>query len=381
MKAVRRRPGLGWLGAVAVFAGVGCDDGPAVGSVEVLETLPHDTAAYTQGLVLYQGHLYESTGRYGSSSLRRIDPATGEVQARIPLSEELFGEGLAVVDGRLVQLTWREGVALIYDPATLDVRDTLELPGDGWGLCYDGTSLYQTDGSSILWIRDPGTLEARDQLQVRQDGALLQQVNELECVGDHILANVFQSDEIVRIDKLSGEVVARYDASALVPEIHRGSPEAVLNGIAWDPDTDSYYLTGKLWPVLYRVRLVPAGGTSPPPASDPDPDAPAPPIPAGSAAPEAGADTSWTRLRPAAPGDSLRRVEGIVRRRAVEGGVWVVDDRAGDAVEPLNLPPQFRTEGLEVEMEVRARDDMASMGMAGRLIEIVRIRTPPSPGP
>jgi glutamine cyclotransferase len=358
-------------------AGAGCEAGPEVGTVVVLETLPHDTAAYTQGLVLHRGYLYESTGRYGSSSLRRIDPATGEVQARVPLSEELFGEGLAVVDGRLVQLTWREGVALVYDPATLEVRDTLELPGDGWGLCHDGGSLYQTDGSSILWIRDPATLETRDQLQVRQDDAPLQQVNELECVGDHILANVFQSDEIVRIDKATGEVVARYDASALVPEIHRGSPEAVLNGIAWDPDTDTYYLTGKLWPVLYRVRLLTPGATAPPGADPRPPGAANPGNPPSS---EPLTDTSWSRVAPTPPGDSLLRVEGTVRRREVEGGVWVVEDRAGESVEPLNLPADFRTEGLEVEMEVRPRDDMASMGMAGRLVEIVRIRTRPAAG-
>lgn len=239
----------------AVFAAGACQSGVAQGRIEILDTLPHDTAAYTQGLVFHDGALYESTGRYGGSTVRRLDPGTGQVLAVDSLAEDYFGEGLAAVDGRLIQLTWRENVALIYDPNPLALRDSVEVSTHGWGLCHDGESLFMTTGNSLLYQRDPGTLEVEGQLQITRDGAPLWEVNELECVGEWIYANVYRSDTIVRIDKETAEVVEEFDAGHLVPPELRGSDDAVLNGIAFDPETDTFYLTGKLWPVMYRVRL------------------------------------------------------------------------------------------------------------------------------
>lgn len=252
--------GVLWLvsaGLAATLLSVAaCGPGVPSGEIEVLETLPHDSMAYTQGLVLHDGVLYESTGRYGSSTVRRVDPGSGEVLARTPLGGEHFGEGLAVVEDRLVQLTWQEDVAFVYDLETLAPRDTVAVEGRGWGLCYDGDVLFSTSGGSIMTRRDPSSLEELGQVQIVRDGVPLWEVNELECVGDVIYANIFQSDDIVRIDKATGEVVAVFDAAGLVPGPLRGSAEAVLNGIAYDEASDTFYLTGKLWPVMYRVRLV-----------------------------------------------------------------------------------------------------------------------------
>lgn len=245
------------LAALLVVLGtaVSCDPGVPAGEIRVLETLPHDSTAYTQGLVFHGGFLYESTGRYGQSTVRRVDPASGEVLARTPLDEAYFGEGLAVVGDVLVQLTWQENVAFVWDLETLELRDSVAVEGRGWGACYDGEALYTTSGGSILTRRDPSSLEPLEEIQVVRDGSPLWQINELECVGDAIYANIFQSDDIVRIDSSTGRVEVVFQAAGLVPAAFRGSPEAVLNGIAYDEATDSFYLTGKLWPVMYRVRL------------------------------------------------------------------------------------------------------------------------------
>lgn len=247
-------PGVRLAGAAAVLLAV-CSPGVPDGRIEVIEVLAHDPEAYTQGLVFHEGFLYESTGRYGESDVRRVDPATGEVLEVRPLAEAYFGEGLALVDDRLIQLTWRERVAFAYDPATLEVTDSLELDTDGWGACWDGEHLYTTSGGTILFRRS-GDLEILDREQVIMGDEPLSRVNELECVGDHIYANVYQNPTIVKFDKATGRVVARFDASELVPAELQGDQDAVLNGIAWDPEEDVFYITGKLWPVMYRVRLV-----------------------------------------------------------------------------------------------------------------------------
>lgn len=232
-----------------------CRDGVEVGTIHVLEAYPHDPHAYTQGLEFYEGYLLESTGRYGSSELRRVEPESGEVVQAIALPEGHFGEGLARVDSLLIQLTWQENVAFIYNAGSLALRDTVPFDTMGWGLCYDGRTLFSTSGASILFRRHARTLETLGTIQVALDGAPLRQINELECVGDFIYANVYQSTEIVRVDKATGQVVARFDATDLVPEGLMGNSDAVLNGIAYDAASDSFFITGKLWPVLYRVRF------------------------------------------------------------------------------------------------------------------------------
>lgn len=225
---------------------------------QVLRTLPHDPGAYTQGLLFHEGHFYESTGQYGSSSLREVDPETGEVLRIADLDEEYFGEGLTRIGSRLVQLTWKENVAFVYDLETFAVVDTIAYDGRGWGLCHDGEFLYMTTGGATLFRRDPETFEVIDSRTITVDGRSVNEVNELECVGPHIYANVYMTDRILRIDKATGEVQAEIDASGLVPEGGRPSDGgAVLNGIAYNAESDTFYLTGKHWPTMFEVRFVP----------------------------------------------------------------------------------------------------------------------------
>jgi len=225
------------------------------GTIELLETLPHDSTAYTQGLVMMGGELFESTGRYGESTVRRLDPSSGATLAVHPLPVEYFGEGLAAHEGRLIQLTWKEHEAFVYDPATLSPEDTLPVDTFGWGLCSDGKDLFTTSGGSILYRREPDSLAPVEEMEITRLGVPFWEVNELECVGASVFGNVFQSTLIVQIDKSTGRITTEYDAGGLVPTSLRGSPDAVLNGIAYDPESDTFLLTGKLWPVMYRVRL------------------------------------------------------------------------------------------------------------------------------
>lgn len=223
---------------------------------EVVGTTPHDPAAFTQGLEYHDGVLLESTGLYGESDRRRVDPATGEVLASVELPAEHFGEGLTVVEDRLVQLTWQEGVAHVADPTTLEASEVRPLAGEGWGVCYDGERLFLSDGSPSLHVLDPDTLEVTGELPVTLDGIPLDLLNELECSDGLVWANRWLFTEIVAIDPDTGEVRAVVDGSSLVPP--GLGQDAVLNGIARNPDSDTFWLTGKLWPVLYEVRLVQA---------------------------------------------------------------------------------------------------------------------------
>jgi glutaminyl-peptide cyclotransferase len=223
---------------------------------ELVRVLPHDPAAYTQGLLLHEGLLYESTGQYGSSSLREVDPETGAVLRVVNLPDGYFGEGLALVGDRLIQLTWKEQVAFVYDLHTLELRETLQYEGEGWGLCYDGESLFMTDGGSTLYLRDPVTFRITDRRTITLGGVPLSRVNELECVGDDIYANVYLTDRIVRIDKATATVESVFDAARLTAGGRPANPDAVLNGIAWDGRTGTFFITGKLWPTMYQVRLV-----------------------------------------------------------------------------------------------------------------------------
>ena len=241
------------------FALAGCDRGVSVERLApvVLETWPHDPDAFTQGLVWDDGRFLESTGRYGRSDLREVDAVSGSVLRARPLDPREFGEGLALVDDRLIQLTYREGVAHVYDRATFEPTGRLRYQGEGWGLCFDGQQLWMSDGSDRLTRRDPDTFDVLGSLQVTRDGRGVARLNELACVGDHVYANVWLSEEIVRVRRSDGRVDAVIDASALVPDDPRvrGDPDAVLNGIAYDPAEQRFFLTGKLWDVMYVVRF------------------------------------------------------------------------------------------------------------------------------
>ena len=254
----RRLPGFirGFLLAGLAAVSGGCEHPVAQLEYELRRTLPHDPEAYTQGLLIHDGVFYESTGQYGESDVRQVDIATGRVLRIHSLGEEHFGEGLALVGDRLVQLTWKAGLAFVYDAATLAPVDTLAYEGEGWGLCHDGESLFMSDGSGTLQRRDPGTFDLVEEIRVTRDGFSVRNLNELECVGDHIYANIYMKDEIVRIDKVSGEINGVLDAFSL--SVYGGRPAdagAVFNGIAYDSASGTFYVTGKLWSSMFEIAI------------------------------------------------------------------------------------------------------------------------------
>lgn len=224
---------------------------------EVLNEYPHDSGAFTQGLLWDDGALYESTGLWGQSSLRRVDLETGLPETSIALADTYFAEGLERVGDRLIQLTWRAGLAFVYDFDTLERIDTLEYEGEGWGLCYDGRYLFMSDSTSWLSIREPETFELIFRGAVTLEGRIIppQLLNELECVGEHVYANAWNTDYIFRIDKYTGVVSAVIDVSGLLSAAEREAlPNGgVLNGIAWNPESETFYITGKNWPKLFEV--------------------------------------------------------------------------------------------------------------------------------
>lgn len=223
---------------------------------EVIERRPHDQTAFTQGLALDDGRLYESIGLYGESTLREVNAATGALIRSIELDPAQFGEGIAVVDDRLIQLTWQEHTALVYNLADFSPLATFTYDTEGWGLCDDGSRLVMSDGTDQLYFRDRSTFVLLGAVTVTNAGARVEGLNELECVGDQVYANVLSSDTILRIDPSSGAVTAEIDASGLLSE-EEAAGVSVLNGIAYDETDDTFLLTGKLWPALFKVRFVP----------------------------------------------------------------------------------------------------------------------------
>ncbi|MEM7416479.1 MAG: glutaminyl-peptide cyclotransferase [Gemmatimonadota bacterium] len=244
-----------WVG-VLVFIGSGCAPEDITVEWELAGSFPHDTTAYTQGLLFHDRHLFESTGQYGESTLRKVNPESGAVVAQVALDSAYFGEGLALVGDTLVQLTWKEGVAFLYGVDSLESRGQFTYDGEGWGLCFDGSDLFMSDGTNVLQRRDAATFDLLEEISVEQDGFAVRQLNELECVGDHIYANVYLTDRIVQIDKVSGNVVGEINGARLsVPGGRPRDHGAVLNGIAYVEATDIFLMTGKLWRHVLAVRL------------------------------------------------------------------------------------------------------------------------------
>lgn len=228
---------------------------PARGSVEVVRTLEHDPRLFTQGLQVVGDEIYESTGQYGGSQVQRRPLAGGPPTVSVPMAGNEFGEGLAVTPDTLWTLTWTNGIAHNRDPQTLEVRSEVPYAGEGWGLCHDGARLIMSNGSDELTFRDPITFEPTGTVSVTSGGTPVDQINELECADGTVLANVWMTDEVIRIDPATGAVTAIYDASAL-EQPRPASREAVLNGIAALPGSENVLLTGKLWTSLYEVRLI-----------------------------------------------------------------------------------------------------------------------------
>jgi glutamine cyclotransferase len=242
------------------------DDGssPHAYSVEVVDRTQHDPDAFTQGLLHADGLLYESTGLYGESEVRLIDPETGEVLLNAAMPEEFFGEGLVMHDGRLFQLTWQEQQLFVWDRCTLDELDRMDYIGEGWGLASDGEVLWRSDGSHTLHRHDPSTFDEVGTMDVADRGVPLERLNELELVDGYILANVLGEPWVAVIDKETGEVTGWVDGTVLVDEVGATDHNDVLNGLAVDPETGRLWLTGKRWPTLFEVRIV-RGDDLPPP--------------------------------------------------------------------------------------------------------------------
>lgn len=223
---------------------------------EVLASHPHDHTAFTQGLEIADGTLYEGTGLAGSSTLREVDRETGQVRRQAAVPNGFFGEGITVAGDVIWQLTWQDGYALRWNRRDLTQIDQVELEGEGWGLCKDGDRLVMSDGTGTLSFRDPKTFARTGTVTVRRPGATVSRLNELECVGGAVWANVWQTEEILRIDPNSGAVTAVVDASGLLRAEQKEGAD-VLNGIAAIPGTAEFLLTGKLWPAMFRVKFVP----------------------------------------------------------------------------------------------------------------------------
>lgn len=224
--------------------------------VKVLAAHPHDPTAFTQGLLWEDGVLYESTGLYGRSSLRRVDPMTGEVLEQRPVEKSFFAEGLAKVENRLLQLTWKAGVVLVYDAERLIQIDELGYNGQGWGLAWDGERLIMSDGSSRLTFRDPEDFHWMSTLEVHLEGEPVKLLNELEFAQGRVWANIWGEDRIVRIDPTTGAVDGVVDAAGLLQPAEKPMVD-VLNGIAYDPDSETFWLTGKFWSKTFQVVFVP----------------------------------------------------------------------------------------------------------------------------
>jgi glutamine cyclotransferase len=244
---------------VALYVAVPQRGGQTVGApvygFKVVQTYPHDPRAFTQGLEYVDGFLYEGTGLNGRSSIRKVKLETGEVLQSRPIGPEHFGEGITVWRSRLVQLTWQSQVGFVYDLATFRPERTFQYSGEGWGLTHDGTRLIQSDGSDVLRFWNPDTFAEERRLTVIDRGPV-SRLNELEYVRGEILANVWQTDRIARIDPASGRVTSWIDLTGLLPASDRHAGVDVLNGIAYDAKDGRLFVTGKLWPKIFQIEIV-----------------------------------------------------------------------------------------------------------------------------
>jgi glutaminyl-peptide cyclotransferase len=224
-------------------------------SFEIVRSYPHDPNAFTQGLLYHQGFLYESTGLYGGSSLRKVEIESGKVIHSIQLAPAFFGEGLALRDGRLIQLTWQSHLGFVYDLDSFRLIQQFRYRTDGWGLTQDGESLIMTDGSEALIFLDPTTFEEKRRVEVHCGDSPVRQLNELEIVRGELLANIFGKDVVARISPENGAVLGWIDLAGLRGALGPVRGADVLNGIAYDPDHDRLFVTGKHWPKLFEIRL------------------------------------------------------------------------------------------------------------------------------
>ena len=224
---------------------------------KIVHIYPHDSKAYTQGLIYVDGHLYESTGLNGRSSLRMVDLNTGRVMQNRDVPPEYFGEGLTDWGSNLIQLTWKAHKGFVYDRFSFSLVRTFQYEGEGWGLTHDATQLIMSDGTSYLRFLDPKSFRETRRIHVTDEaGHGIQNLNELEYIHGEIYANIWQADKIVRVSPRTGKVIGWIDLSDIIDKRELAGPDAVLNGIAYDSTGDRLFITGKLWPKLFEIRVV-----------------------------------------------------------------------------------------------------------------------------
>jgi glutamine cyclotransferase len=255
---------LALLGAVFVlscssFLGCSIPDNSDVIPVytyNIVNTYPHDPDAFTQGLVFEDGILYEGTGRFGHSTLRRVELETGAILQIRDLADQFFGEGITIYGDRIIQLTWQSNVGFVYDKNSFELLREFNYSTEGWGITRDGEHLIMSDGTSTLHFFDPQTFEEISQLEVFDNNGPVTRLNELEYIQGEIYANIWQTDRIARISPETGRVVGWVDLEGLLTAEDRSEPVDVLNGIAYDAETDRLFVTGKLWPTLFEIELI-----------------------------------------------------------------------------------------------------------------------------
>ncbi|PPQ35107.1 glutaminyl-peptide cyclotransferase [Rhodopila globiformis] len=255
MQAWRFRAAVGLIaGLTAAFAA--CAAVPEY-VVSVQKTYPHDPLAFTEGLLYHNGFLYESTGLEGHSSIRKVVLATGKVVQERDIDPRYFGEGIVIWKNRLIELTWKSEIGFAYDARSFAPLSSFHYTGQGWALTRDRTHIFMSDGTSDLRVLDPGSLKETSRIHVTCDGRPLQAINELEWVNGEIYANIWQTNVIARIDPASGHVVGLIDLSDLAAWIGVGHHVDVLNGIAYDAKGKRLFVTGKFWPSLFQIALIP----------------------------------------------------------------------------------------------------------------------------
>lgn len=239
------------------LAGMPAPTEPPTYTFHVLNRWPHDPSAYTEGLLYADGAFFESTGLNGMSSLRKVDAETGQVLASLPLAPEYFGEGLTLFNGKLIQLTWQSHIGFVYDLQCFCLERTFSYDGEGWGLTHDDHLLIMSDGTATIRFLDPETFAVVRTVSVSDHDQPLTNINELEYVRGEIDANIWLTNRIVRIDPTSGAILGWIDLTGLLPDADRSPSVNELNGIAYDDATDRLFVTGKNWPALFQIALVP----------------------------------------------------------------------------------------------------------------------------
>ena len=257
---------LGLPVLLAVTSGFSCSNSPEspvtsnsdaiIYTYNIINTYPHDRTAFTQGLVSEDDVLYEGTGQYGHSTLRRVELETGDILQIRELSDQFFGEGITIYGDEIIQLTWQSNVGFVYDKNSFDLLQQFNYATEGWGITHDGTRLIMSDGTSILRFLDPQTFEEIGQLEVFDNDTPITRLNELEYIQGEIYANVWQEDWVVRIAPQTGRVVGWIDLRGLLTAEDRSEPVDVLNGIAYDAEADRLFVTGKWWPKLFEIALI-----------------------------------------------------------------------------------------------------------------------------